>query len=109
MLDFTFFILRTFGFNEFEVFLFDEAEGICRDQRNTGRSDKRPGAGLKSRNMPSTSTPVVARFYGPKIDIKIKDAPRPLLAMFNRPDRLATPNASRCSKSERTGKSHRPS
>lgn len=74
VLDFTFFVLRTFGFTEFEVFLSTRPkESVGGDEHWTLATNALEGA-LKSRGISFQLDPGGGAFYGPKIDIKIKDA-----------------------------------
>ncbi|MBI3356117.1 MAG: threonine--tRNA ligase [Nitrospirae bacterium] len=74
VLDFTFFILRTFGFNEFEVFLSTRPkESVGADEHWTLATSALEAA-LKNRTIAFQLDPGGGAFYGPKIDIKIKDA-----------------------------------
>ena len=74
VLDFTFFILRTFGFAEFEVFLSTRPkESVGADEHWTLATSALEAA-LKGRNISFHLDPGGGAFYGPKIDIKIKDA-----------------------------------
>lgn len=74
VLDFTFFVLRTFGFSEFEVFLSTRPkESVGADEHWTLATSALEAA-LKSRNISYHVDPGGGAFYGPKIDIKIKDA-----------------------------------
>jgi threonyl-tRNA synthetase len=74
VLDFTFFILRTFGFAEFEVFLSTRPkESVGADEHWTLATSALEAA-IKSRNIAYQLDPGGGAFYGPKIDIKIKDA-----------------------------------
>jgi threonyl-tRNA synthetase len=74
VLDFTFFVLRTFGFTEFEVFLSTRPkESVGADEHWTLATSALEAA-LKGRNIPYHLDPGGGAFYGPKIDIKIKDA-----------------------------------
>ncbi len=74
VLDFTFFVLRTFGFTEFEVFLSTRPkESVGGDEHWTLATSALEGA-LKSRRIAFQLDPGGGAFYGPKIDIKIKDA-----------------------------------
>jgi threonyl-tRNA synthetase len=74
VLDFTFFILRTFGFTEFEVFLSTRPkESVGADEHWTLATSALEAA-IKSRNIAYQLDPGGGAFYGPKIDIKIKDA-----------------------------------
>ena len=74
VLDFTFFVLKSFGFVDFEIFL------STRPEKSVGSDDKwvlatssLEGA-LKSRGIAFHLDEGGGAFYGPKIDIKIKDA-----------------------------------
>jgi len=74
VLDFTFFVLRTFGFTEFEVFLSTRPkESVGGDEHWTLATSALEGA-LQSRGIAFQLDPGGGAFYGPKIDIKIKDA-----------------------------------
>ncbi|MBX3301650.1 MAG: threonine--tRNA ligase [Nitrospira sp.] len=74
VLDFTFFVLQTFGFHEFEVFLSTRPnESVGGDEHWTLATSALEAA-LKSRNISFHLDPGGGAFYGPKIDIKIKDA-----------------------------------
>lgn len=74
VLDFTFFVLQTFGFNEFEVFLSTRPnESVGGDEHWTLATIALEAA-LKNRNISFRLDPGGGAFYGPKIDIKIKDA-----------------------------------
>ncbi len=74
VLDFTFFVLRTFGFTEFEVYLSTRPkESVGADEHWTLATSALEAA-LKSRNISYNLDAGGGAFYGPKIDIKIKDA-----------------------------------
>ncbi|MFY4729017.1 threonine--tRNA ligase, partial [Nitrospira sp. BLG_2] len=74
VLDFTFFVLRTFGFHQFEVFLSTRPkESVGGDEHWTLATSALEVA-LKGRNISFHLDPGGGAFYGPKIDIKIKDA-----------------------------------
>jgi threonyl-tRNA synthetase len=74
VLDFTFFILQTFGFTDFEVFLSTRPkESVGADEHWTLATSALEAA-IKSRNIAYRMDPGGGAFYGPKIDIKIKDA-----------------------------------
>ena len=74
VLDFTFYILRTFGFTEFEVFLSTKPkESVGADEHWTLATSALEAA-IKGRNIAYQMDPGGGAFYGPKIDIKIKDA-----------------------------------
>lgn len=74
VLDFTFFILGTFGFTEFEVFLSTKPEKAVGSEERWAQATSALEAALKSRNVAYQIDPGEGVFYGPKIDIKIKDA-----------------------------------
>jgi len=74
VLEFTFFVLRTFGFTEFEVFLSTRPkESVGADEHWTLATSALEAA-LKGRQISYHLDPGGGAFYGPKIDIKIKDA-----------------------------------
>lgn len=73
-LEFAFYSLRTFGFEEFEVFL------STRPEKSVGSDElweKATGAlreALEDMGMAYSLDPGEGVFYGPKIDVKLKDA-----------------------------------
>jgi threonyl-tRNA synthetase len=73
VLDFTFFILRTFGFSEFEVYVSTKPEKAVGSAENWTQATSALEAALKSRGVAYQIDPGEGVFYGPKIDIKIKD------------------------------------
>ncbi|MGE3153381.1 MAG: threonine--tRNA ligase [Nitrospiraceae bacterium] len=73
VLDFTFFVLRTFGFTEYEVFLSTKPEKAVGTDENWAIATAALEAALQSRNIAYQVDPGEGVFYGPKIDIKIKD------------------------------------
>ncbi|BFU95147.1 MAG: threonyl-tRNA synthetase [Nitrospira sp.] len=74
VLDFTFFMLRTFGFTEFEVFLSTRPKESVGGDEHWSLAISALEAALKSRNIVYQLDAGGGAFYGPKIDIKIKDA-----------------------------------
>lgn len=74
VLDFTFFVLRTFGFSEFEVYLSTKPEQSVGSEERWAQATGALEAALKSRAVAFQIDPGEGVFYGPKIDIKIKDA-----------------------------------
>lgn len=74
VLDFTFFVLRTFGFHQFEVFLSTRPKESVGGDEHWALATSALEAALKSRNISFHLDPGGGAFYGPKIDIKIKDA-----------------------------------
>jgi threonyl-tRNA synthetase len=74
VLDFTTNILRTFGFDRYDIFLStkpEKASGTDEQWQIATASLKRA---LELRGLPYTVDPGEGVFYGPKIDIKIKDS-----------------------------------
>ncbi|MFZ0391141.1 MAG: threonine--tRNA ligase [Calditrichia bacterium] len=74
VLDFTLYILRTFGFSEYEIYLSTRPEKFV---GSVGNWDKATGAlqqALVSSGLDFEEDPGEGVFYGPKIDIKIKDS-----------------------------------
>ncbi|HJT22140.1 MAG TPA: threonine--tRNA ligase [Nitrospira sp.] len=74
VLDFTFFMLRTFGFEEFEVFLSTRPKESVGAEEHWTLATSALEAALKNRNIAYRLDPGGGAFYGPKIDIKIRDA-----------------------------------
>lgn len=74
VLDFTLFILRTFGFSEYDIYL------STRPEKYVGTDDawkKATGAlelALKQKGLVYEVDPGEGVFYGPKIDIKVRDS-----------------------------------
>ncbi|HEV8540246.1 MAG TPA: threonine--tRNA ligase [Nitrospiraceae bacterium] len=73
VLDFTFFVLRTFGFSEFETYVSTRPEKAVGSPENWTQATGALEAALKSRGVAYRIDPGEGVFYGPKIDIKIKD------------------------------------
>ncbi len=74
VLDFTFFILRTCGFTGFEVYLSTKPEKAVGSEERWAQATSALEAALKGRGVAYEIDPGEGVFYGPKIDIKIKDA-----------------------------------
>ncbi|MBM4126353.1 MAG: threonine--tRNA ligase [Nitrospira sp.] len=74
VLDFTFFVLGTFGFTEFEVFLSTRPKESVGAEEHWTLATSALEAAIKSRHIAYQLDPGGGAFYGPKIDIKIKDA-----------------------------------
>ncbi len=73
VLDFTLFILRTFGFSEYDIYLSTRPEKFVGSPENWERSTNALRAALETRKLAYEIDPGEGVFYGPKIDIKIKD------------------------------------
>jgi len=108
VLDFTFFVLRTFGFAEFEVCLSTRPEKAVGSLENWAQATGALEAALKGRGVAYQVDPGEGVFYGPKIDIKIKDVLgrawqcSTVQIDFNNPERFALAYVAE------DGKSHRP-
>ena len=73
VLDFTLFILRTFGFSEYDIYLSTRPDKFVGSPENWERSTNALKAALETRKLAYEVDPGEGVFYGPKIDIKIKD------------------------------------
>ncbi len=74
VLDFTFFILKAFGFTEFEIFLSTRPEKSVGSDEKWTLATSSLEAALKGQGISYNVDEGGGAFYGPKIDIKIKDA-----------------------------------
>jgi len=74
VVSFTLDMLRTFGFNEFEIFLSTRPEKFVGSEGNWDRATAALKESLESLGIAYRVDPGEGVFYGPKIDIKIKDA-----------------------------------
>lgn len=73
VLNFTLYILKSFGFNEFDIYLSTRPEKYVGDLDNWARAEAALKAALESTGLKFSIDPGEGVFYGPKIDIKIKD------------------------------------
>ncbi len=73
VLDFTVFILSTFGFDNYEIYISTRPEKYVGSLENWERATSALEQALKVRNLLYQIDPGEGVFYGPKIDIKIKD------------------------------------
>ncbi len=73
VLDFTLYILKSFGFNEFDVYLSTRPEKYVGTLENWARAEAALKGALESQGIKYSIDPGEGVFYGPKIDIKIKD------------------------------------
>ena len=73
VLNFTFFILGAFGFTEFDVYLSTRPEKSVGSDENWTIATNALEAALKGCGIAYQVDPGEGVFYGPKIDIKIKD------------------------------------
>ncbi len=73
VLDFTLFFLKTFGFENFNVYLSTQPEKFVGTQENWDISTNALRKALEKKQIDYKIDPGEGVFYGPKIDIKIKD------------------------------------
>lgn len=73
ILDFTLFILKSFGFDEFDVYLSTRPEKSVGTDENWDKSTEALKGALERKGLGYEVDPGEGVFYGPKIDIKIKD------------------------------------
>ena len=73
VIDFTLLVLQTFGFQDYEIYLSTRPEKFVGSLENWEKATAALEAGLKNRRLPYQIDPGEGVFYGPKIDIKIKD------------------------------------
>ena len=74
VLDFTTFMLRRFGFTEFDLYLSTRPEQAVGTVEKWDQATQALEAALKGSGFPYTIDPGEGVFYGPKIDLKIRDA-----------------------------------
>jgi len=73
VLDFTLFILKTFGFKDYDIYLSTQPEKYVGTQENWDTATGALKAALEGKGLNYQIDPGEGVFYGPKIDIKIKD------------------------------------
>jgi len=73
VLDFTLFVLKTFGFAEYDIYLSTQPEKYVGTQENWDKATGALKAALEKKGLAYEVDPGEGVFYGPKIDIKIKD------------------------------------
>ena len=73
VLRFTLFILNSFGFNEFDIYLSTRPDKYVGSLENWAKAEAALKGALDSQGMKYSIDPGEGVFYGPKIDIKIKD------------------------------------
>jgi threonyl-tRNA synthetase len=74
VIDFTLFILTTFGFDRFDVFLSTRPEKYVGTVQNWELATNALKTALEKTDLGYTVDPGEGVFYGPKIDIKIRDS-----------------------------------
>jgi threonyl-tRNA synthetase len=94
VLDFTLFILKTFGFQNYDIYLSTRPEKYVGEPENWERSTNALIRALEVKELSYEIDPGEGVFYGPKIDIKVKDSlNRPwqcstIQVDFNNPERF---------------------
>lgn len=74
VLDFTIFILKTFGFHEYDIFLSTRPEEYVGTLENWEKATSSLKTALDSKGLTYSEDIGAGVFYGPKIDIKVKDS-----------------------------------
>lgn len=94
VLDFTIFILKAFGFQEYDVYLSTRPQEYVGTDAGWEKATSALRTALEKKNLQYSVDPGEGVFYGPKIDIKVKDSlGRPwqcstIQVDFNIPERL---------------------
>ena len=73
VLKFVVFILNSFGFNDFDIYLSTRPEKYVGDLANWAKAEAALKGALEAAELKYSIDPGEGVFYGPKIDIKIKD------------------------------------
>ncbi|MDO8425988.1 MAG: threonine--tRNA ligase [Deltaproteobacteria bacterium] len=73
VLKFTLYILKSFGFNEFDIYLSTRPAQYVGSLENWAKAESALKGALEAQNLKYSVDPGEGVFYGPKIDIKIKD------------------------------------
>ncbi|MFQ5455692.1 MAG: threonine--tRNA ligase [Nitrospirota bacterium] len=73
VLDFTIFVLKTFGFSEYDIFISTRPEKFVGSLKHWEAATSALENAIKKRGMTYQVDKGEGVFYGPKIDIKIKD------------------------------------
>ncbi|MDD3718388.1 MAG: threonine--tRNA ligase [Actinomycetota bacterium] len=93
-LEFAFFSLRSFGFEDFDVYLSTRPKNAVGSDELWEKATAILGRSLEDMGIPYTLDPGEGVFYGPKIDVKLKDAigrswqGPTVQADFNNPERF---------------------
>lgn len=74
VLDFTLFVLKTFGFDSYDIYLSTRPEKYVGSQENWEISTNALKMALEEKSLKYMVDPGEGVFYGPKIDIKVKDS-----------------------------------
>ncbi len=74
VIDFTIFVLNTFGFTDFDIYLSTRPEKSVGSDEHWAISTAALEKALKAKGIEYMEDPGEGVFYGPKIDIKVKDS-----------------------------------
>jgi threonyl-tRNA synthetase len=74
VLDFTIFILKTFGFDDYDIYLSTRPEKYVGSEAAWEKSTNALKTALENKGLKYEVDPGEGVFYGPKIDIKVKDS-----------------------------------
>jgi threonyl-tRNA synthetase len=74
VLDFVMYVLKTFGFEDFDIYLSTRPEKSVGDDESWQVATDALESALKANGLPFEFDPGEGVFYGPKIDIKVKDS-----------------------------------
>lgn len=74
VLDFCLNMLRAFGFNDFKAYLSTKPEKAAGDEADWRAAETALEASLKRADLPYEIDPGAGVFYGPKIDLKLRDS-----------------------------------
>jgi threonyl-tRNA synthetase len=74
VIDFTLHILKSFGFEEFEIFLSTRPDKYVGSAQDWKRAEEALRRALETRRLLYSMDEGGGAFYGPKIDVRIKDA-----------------------------------
>ncbi len=74
VLEFTLFVLQTFGFTDYSIYLSTRPEKYVGDEEGWEKSTNALKDALTNKGIDYTLDPGEGVFYGPKIDIKVKDS-----------------------------------
>ena len=74
VIEFTLFVLRTFGFTQYDVYLSTRPDKYVGSDENWEQSTSSLKNALERKGIDYKIDPGEGVFYGPKIDIKVKDA-----------------------------------
>lgn len=73
LLDFNLFFLKTFGFNDYETYLSTRPDNYIGSEEDWEKATEALKSALEAKHLDYKIDPGEGVFYGPKIDVKIKD------------------------------------